>query len=135
MEVLHTLVETAFPNNFDPGIPTFSDLSQEPQYARTAGFAFAQGLVLGDDGADLPGFSGLRPSSLDLSPPKMIYCFYRYPPSFWNGGFRRRWGKLHILHFRVEDPLLRGAHRRPFLTFSLPEVSYAAASFRPFPAP
>lgn len=48
MEVLHTLVETAFPNNFDPGIPSFSDLPQDPQYARTASFAFAQGLALGD---------------------------------------------------------------------------------------
>ena len=48
MEVLHTLVQAAYPNNFDPGVTSFPDLPQDSQYARSAAFAFARGLALGD---------------------------------------------------------------------------------------
>lgn len=53
MEVLHTLVEAAYPGNFDPGINPFPDLPQDPQYTRTAAFAFSRGLSLGDEAGRL----------------------------------------------------------------------------------
>lgn len=53
MEVLHSLVQTAYPGNYDPGVTTFPDLPQDPSYARSAAFAFVRGLALGDEAGRL----------------------------------------------------------------------------------
>lgn len=53
MELLHSLVQTAYPGNYDPGVTTFPDLPQNPSYARSAAFAYVRELALGDEAGRL----------------------------------------------------------------------------------
>lgn len=53
MELLHSLVQTAYPGNYDPGVTAFPDLPQDRSYARSAAFAYIRGLALGDEAGRL----------------------------------------------------------------------------------